>query len=185
MDALAKSRGRPPLGPHEIETLRGGDMGAVLARLGLRPRDLPAAARQVRRLAEDAPAPPLFPGARAMLRTLAAQEFAVAVVSSNSDTVVRRALGDEAALVRRYGCGVSLFGKAARLRRLVRGLRVEPQAALAVGDELRDAEAAREAGLAFAAVSWGFATPAALARTEPVRTFARVDEIAPFLLEPA
>ena len=55
----------------------------------------------------------------------------------------------------------------------------DPAEALYVGDEVRDAEAAQAVGIAFAAVSWGFATPEALRRQAPDRLFASVADIAP------
>jgi len=57
-----------------------------------------------------------------------------------------------------YG-GVGMFGKAPALRRLLREQQVEVRKAVYVGDELRDAMAARSIGLRIVAVSWGFARP--------------------------
>ena len=48
-----------------------------------------------------------------------------------------------------------MFGKAAKLRQVVRQSAVPPQHAIYVGDEIRDAEAAGKAGIAFGAVLWG------------------------------
>jgi phosphoglycolate phosphatase len=51
-----------------------------------------------------------------------------------------------------------------------------------VGDEVRDAEAAREAGIGFAAVAWGYAAEGTLAAARPVALFREVSEIPAFLL---
>jgi phosphoglycolate phosphatase len=59
---------------------------------------------------------------------------------------------------------------------------VEPARAIAIGDEVRDIEAARSAGIACAAVTWGYAAPAALRAQRPDLLFERMDEIAPALL---
>jgi phosphoglycolate phosphatase len=46
-----------------------------------------------------------------------------------------------------------------------------------IGDELRDAEAARRTGVAFGAVTWGFAAPEALRAEAPDATFSTFDDI--------
>jgi phosphoglycolate phosphatase len=42
---------------------------------------------------------------------------------------------------------------------------------------VRDGEAAQKAGIAFGAVSWGFASMEALQKLDPDFVFARIDEI--------
>ena len=65
-----------------------------------------------------------------------------------------------------------MFRKAARMAG------VAPHEAIAIGDESRDIEAAKEAGMASASVAWGYADPDLLARYEPTLAFASVNEIA-------
>jgi phosphoglycolate phosphatase len=48
-----------------------------------------------------------------------------------------------------------MFGKAGRLRAVLKSSRIRTLEAIYIGDELRDAEAARKAGMAFGAVGWG------------------------------
>ena len=55
-----------------------------------------------------------------------------------------------------YG-GVSLFGKAPALRKLMKDQHFELQDCIYVGDELRDVEAAQSLKLRVIAVTWGFA----------------------------
>ena len=52
--------------------------------------------------------------------------------------------------------GVPLFGKRRALRRAVRLLRKKYSQVLYVGDEIRDIEACRKAGVDIISVSWGF-----------------------------
>ena len=87
---------------------------------------------------------------------------------------------DNAALIYHYACGASLFGKSPKLRQVLKRYGMRPGEALYVGDEVRDAEAAQAVGIAFAAVSWGFATPEALRRQAPDRLFASIADIAAF-----
>ena len=61
-----------------------------------------------------------------------------------------------AALFDDYECGTDLFGKAAKIDRLLQRHRIAPERFLLVGDEIRDIEAARKAGVRVASVGWGY-----------------------------
>lgn len=180
LNPLARRFGFRQAGEAEIEALRGCDTGEALRRLGVPAWKLPLIARRLRRrMAEDAEAIQLFPGAKALLRRLAGQGVVLGVVSSNSAENVRRILGPEAAaLVEHYQCGATLFGKAAKFRKVVRQARVKPCETLCIGDETRDIEAARAAGLASGAVAWGYARREVLAQRAPTWFFETPDEVA-------
>ncbi len=70
-----------------------------------------------------------------------------------------------------------MFGKAAQLRRTLRSAAVARTDAIYIGDEMRDVEAAAQAGLDFGAVTWGYASPAALRGCAPRHLFERVEDI--------
>jgi phosphoglycolate phosphatase len=102
----------------------------------------------------------------------------LAIVSSNSEATIRSILGAElAGLVDHYGCGAAIFGKAAKFKAVVKAARIAKDRVLCIGDETRDIEAAREAGLACGAVEWGYATRRALADHSPTMMFSAMDEI--------
>ena len=54
---------------------------------------------------------------------------------------------------------------------------VAPAQTIAIGDEVRDIEAARAAGIACAAVAWGYAAPEALAAHAPDMMFREMRDI--------
>jgi phosphoglycolate phosphatase len=58
---------------------------------------------------------------------------------------------------------------------------VSVSATLAIGDDVRDAVAAKAVGIDFAGVAWGYATVQALRKTGPVTIFAEVSEIPEWL----
>jgi phosphoglycolate phosphatase len=106
---------------------------------------------------------PLFDGIDGALRHLHERGVMLSIVSSNSEHNVRAVLGPElTALVRRFDCGMSVFGKASRIRAVLDACKVAPADALYIGDQATDAEAARKAGVAFGAVHWGYAAIEAL-----------------------
>jgi phosphoglycolate phosphatase len=180
LNPLAARFGLRQVTEAEVETLRGCDTRQILSRLGVPTWKLPFIARHLRRrIAQDAGAIQLFPGAKALLRSLAGQGVVLGLVSSNSAANVRRILGPEAAaLIEHYECGVGLFGKAVRFRKVVRRARVRPAETLCIGDETRDIEAAREAGLASGAVLWGYHRRELLAERAPTWLFETPDDVA-------
>ncbi|WFU68466.1 HAD family hydrolase [Bradyrhizobium sp. CB2312] len=163
----------------DIEGLRHASSREILSRLEVPLWKLPAIARHARRLKAEAAAEiPLFPGVEAMLRTLIENGVQLALVTSDSEANAREKLGDAAALFAHYDCAASLFGKPAKFRRVIRRAGVEPGRVIAIGDEVRDIEAARAVGITCGAVNWGYAAPAALRAHGPDYTFERMDEIA-------
>jgi len=163
----------------EIAMLRGRTSREIIAYLGLPLWKVPlVAAHGKKMMAAEAHAIPLFSGTGDLLRGLSAAGLRLAIVSSNSEATIRSILGaDLAALVDHYGCGAAIFGKAAKFRAVVRAARIAKDRVLCIGDETRDIEAAREAGLACGAVEWGYATRRALADYGPTMMFAAMDEI--------
>jgi phosphoglycolate phosphatase len=164
----------------EREALRGCGSREILARLGVPSWKLPLIARHMRALkAAEAHRVPLFDGVDVLLRRLSDRGVALAIVSSDSEANVRRVLGPEnAALIRWYACSASIFGKAAKIRRVLRRSGIAPGDAICIGDEVRDAEAAARAGVAFGAVPWGYARLDALTAHAPARIFGSLYEIA-------
>ena len=163
----------------EIAMLRGRTSREIIAYLGLPLWKVPlVAAHGKKMMAAEAHAIPLFAGTSDLLRGLSAAGLRLAIVSSNSEATIRSILGAElAALVDHYGCGAAIFGKAAKFRAVVKAARIAKDRVLCIGDETRDIEAAREAGLACGAVEWGYATRRALADHSPTMMFAAMDEI--------
>jgi phosphoglycolate phosphatase len=180
LNPLAARFGFRQVSEDEIESLRSCDTRQILSRLGVPAWKLPLIARHVRRrLAAEAETIQLFPGAKALLRSLAGQGVVLGLVSSNSAANVRRILGPEAAaLIEHYECGAAVFGKAAKFRKVVRRARVRPTETLCIGDETRDIEAAREAGLASGAVAWGYAHREVLAERGPTWLFETPNDVA-------
>ena len=144
--------------------LRHHGMRQVMAHVGMPAWKLPAASRTFMAMMKDSAGEvALFDGVAEALRHLHAQGVLLTVVSSNSEHNVRTVLGPElAALVARFECGMSVFGKASRIRAVLKRCAVAAREAIYIGDQGTDAEASRKAGVAFGAVHWGYATIDAL-----------------------
>jgi phosphoglycolate phosphatase len=164
----------------DIEPLRHGSVHDILRKLEVPLWKVPRIATRMRAMKRaDMAHIPLFAGVDAMLRALSDAGVTLALVSSDNEANVRDLLGEaNAALISHFACGASLFGKAAKFKRVIREAGVEAGATIAIGDEIRDIEAARTAGIACAAVTWGYAAPDALRAHKPDVVFEKMEEIA-------
>jgi phosphoglycolate phosphatase len=154
----------------EVLWLRTQPTADILRWLGVPMWQLPAIMRFARtRMQARASEITLFPGVAALLSQLAAADTRIAVVSSNAERTIRTVLGPTLiAEVCALRCGVGLFGKASRLRGVMRRARVDAADAVFVGDEERDIAAARDAGVRAIAVTWGYAEASALSHADAV-----------------
>jgi phosphoglycolate phosphatase len=162
----------------DVDGLRHASSREILRRLEVPTWKLPAIARHMRQLKSQHLADiPLFLGTEVMLRTLSDAGFRLALVSSDSEANARQQLGELTTLFSDFDCGASIFGKAAKFRRVVKRAGLTPADTISIGDEVRDIEAARAAGIACGAVRWGFATTDALRALAPDMIFEQMEDI--------
>ena len=162
----------------DVESLRHASSRELLAYLQVPLWKLPLITRHMRKLKADPNANiELFAGVDGMLRGLADDGVQLALVSSDTEINAKRKLGDLADLFAHFDCAASLFGKPAKFRRVIRRAGVDPADVIAIGDEIRDIEAARAVGIAIGIVSWGYAAPAALRAQKPDFVFERIEDI--------
>ncbi|WP_408890890.1 HAD hydrolase-like protein [Myxococcus faecalis] len=183
LNDVADRFGFKRLSPEELEALRGLSGHDILAKAKVPLWRLPSIVNHMRKeKLAAASSTPLFPGVPELLADLKAAGVTVAIISSDSEASVRAVLGECTRAVAHFDCGAALFGKAAKFRRMVKRVKVSPGEVLSVGDEIRDLDAAREAGIPAAAVAWGYTLPEALARHSPDRLFRTLDELRAALL---
>lgn len=168
-----------PVSPEELEAMRGLSAREIMARLKVSMWQLPAIVSDMRkRKLAAASETPLFAGIPAMLADLQRLGIRTAIVSSDSEASVRLVLGPTASLITRFDCGAAVFGKHWKFRRVARRLGAKPSETICIGDELRDIDAARAAGMDSGAVAWGYALPVALQAAGPMHFFHAIEEIA-------
>ena len=171
-----------PVAPGDIAGLRRAGARDILKHLELPLWKVPRVTAHMRRMKRAHLSElPLFPGVPEMLDALRSKGIKIALVSSDSEANARLQLGGSAVHFSDFACGASLFGKAAKFRRIVKRARVAPSAAIAIGDELRDVDAAEAVGLAFGGVAWGYADPDALRARRPQAWFDTIADIPRFL----
>ena len=168
-----------------IDELRSVGAGELIRLLGVARWRIPLIARDMRkRKSQQIDSIPLFAGVDRMFGELEARGVTIAIVSSDSENNVRHALGDLARHVTHYACGASLFGKTAKFRRILDLTGIAVDDTISIGDEIRDIDAAREAGIDFGAVSWGYTSAAALNARAPNFMFSRMDDVIVALTTP-
>jgi phosphoglycolate phosphatase len=179
MDEVAEKYRFRKASTEERAELRYRSAHDILAFLGVPLWKLPAIMAHVRGKMQDvAPDVQLFDGIPEVLTQLRAAGLRMTVLSSNSQANVQRVLGPQAsAWFDDYECGTDMFGKAAKLRRLLARHRVDPKRCVLVGDEMRDIDAARKAGVQVASVAWGYNHADALRARGPDEVILTVAEL--------
>jgi phosphoglycolate phosphatase len=172
-EELSEQFDLPRVDPSDYERIRGLSVREMMFEFDISPRRLPAIGTFVKReMRRNLDKLTLFAGVREALRELSGHGVRLAVVSSNDEPTIRAVLGPHtAASFDHYECGVSVFGKARKLRRTLRKTHTPAPTAIYIGDEIRDLEAAYEAGLDFGAVTWGYNTRDSLAARSPTLLF--------------
>lgn len=174
MDHLSDRYGFRRVHPDEVEPMRRMSTRDVISHLRIPRWKLPFISRYVRRLfGRNTHQVRLFDGVAEMLAAIEAAGIGIAVVTSNSEANARAVLGPaNAARVRWWACGASLFGKAPKFRKVLKVSGIPAAHALSIGDETRDIDAARATGVRAGAVLWGYANPEAFAHLDPDIAFA-------------
>jgi len=183
VDDLARKFRFRTVQPDEVEMLRHRSSREVINFLGISRWKMPLIARHLRKLVgRNAHQIELFPGTPDLLEQLTATGVKIALVTSNSEANARKILGDRhAARIDFYACGSSLFGKAPKFRRVLKKMGIPAAATLAVGDETRDIDAAREVGMRAGAVLWGYASEKVLTAHAPDTLFREPKDIVAYV----
>jgi phosphoglycolate phosphatase len=179
IDQLARRFRFRTVAPDQVEMLRHKSSREVIDFLGISRWKMPLIARHLRKLVgRNAHEIELFPGTPDLLERLSDTGVKIALVTSNSEANARKILGEEhAARIDFYACGSSLFGKAPKFRRVLKRMGIPAAAALAIGDETRDVDAAREVGMRAGSVLWGYAAEGVLAALQPDALFREPQDI--------
>lgn len=157
------------LTPQEVKQLRGLTTRQIITHLHIRWWELPRLVIHGRRIiAQKIGRVHVFPGMPAELKKLTADGYKLYIISSNDQTAIQLFLHkhDLAPYIQSVTT-TGLNNKARHIRRLLKRHRLTPKNCVYIGDEVRDMQAAHKAGVGSIAVSWGYNTKQALAKTQP------------------
>jgi phosphoglycolate phosphatase len=171
LNALSDRFGHRKVRPDEIENLRNMSARKVVSALGVSRLKLPFLIRRIRlnaqkQLLELDP----LPGLAEVIRNFKEKGVSLGILTSNTEVNVRLYL-------QKYNIdcfdfiysGNNVFGKRAHLMTILKKSGLKPKQAAYVGDEARDMEAAKSAGVKAIAVSWGYNSKTALLESAPDR----------------
>ena len=169
---------------NEYETLRGLGAREIFKYLGIPLWKTPMIGNYISALlSKDIRKISLFNGIDSLLKLLSIKKVKIAILSSNSFINISKVLGSENfVFIDYFECGVSAFGKRAKLRKILKKSKIPPSEAIFIGDEIRDCEAANKEGIAFGAVSWGYTRMESLESCKPTEVFTSIDQISDKLL---
>lgn len=184
VNQFADQYGFRRIDPHEHDSLRVLDAKTLIQQLGVPAWKVPIMAIHVRKLmGEQIDQIPLFAGISEQLQCLSAAGAILAVVSSNSEQNIRRVLGlENSALITYFECGAAVFGKASKLKTVLRKSGIAPERAILIGDEIRDSHAAEQVQMAYGAVAWGYTKYEALLAHQPALAFETVQQLSEKLI---
>ncbi len=181
---IGSKKGWPKVDEKFYEKLRKGNIKDGLKTLGVSYRDVPYALVQAKRmLALRTNEIELFHGIPELIAQLHAEGIEICVLSTNSRKIILSVLGrynllDKINVLPSSG----LFGKAPVIKRFTRSKRASKSDVWYVGDELRDIEAAKKAGVNSIAVTWGLQHPSTLKSAKPTYVVDKPQQIADHLL---
>lgn len=181
LNALSNEYGHKKINPDEIENYRNLSAKNVVKTLGVSGFKLPFLIRKLRQnakkqLLELHPSPQIAQ----VLQELQSKGISLGILTSNSEINVRLYL-------QKYGIhffdfiysGNNVFGKASHLRTILKKGQLNPKQdrILYIGDEARDMEAAKQAGITGVAVTWGYNSSDLLKQTHPDHLCDRPDQL--------
>ncbi len=167
---VAPRFGCTPIDLDDVETIRSQRPQEIMHRYGVTLWKLPFLAFVIQsRFKKRASSVRPHNGIPEALRALKERGATLGVLTSNSGANVRaflreQSLDDVFDFVVSYR---NLFGKDRALRRIMRHRGIDAVSVAYVGDETRDMEAARRAGVLGIAVTWGFQNRDAFNRVHP------------------
>jgi phosphoglycolate phosphatase len=185
LNKLAVEFGFRPLHPKDLERVRDMRTRQLMKFLDIPTRKM---SRIARRGSEELYAcihsiQPL-PGMPEALRELQTLGFALGIITSNTEVNVQIFLRSHGLEVFDFvRCSSKLLGKARMIRSVIRGQHVRAADILFVGDETRDIEAAKKAGIRIAAVTWGYNSRRSLEAMKPDFVFENPQELIALLAE--
>jgi phosphoglycolate phosphatase len=157
------------LDPEELDHVRTLGTREFIRHLGIGAWRVPRISRRGLQLFQEriARVHPI-PGMPAVLKELHGRGHRIGILTSNSETNVLAFIARHRLPYFHFvRTSSKLFGKSREMRRILKTEGLPPERVLYVGDETRDIEASKEAGLRMAAVNWGYNATEALSSLSP------------------
>ena len=181
VDIFYENTGHPRIeDPELIAYLRKQPIMVAAKELRVSPIQVPRLLVKGRKMmAERMDSVRLFDGMDEALQQLHAKGYDMQIMSSNSAHNINQFLeanGIASYFTKVYG-GIGLLNKAAALKKVMRQNNLRPEQCIYIGDESRDIEGARKAGLPCVSVSWGYNDEILLRSRKPAALVSSAQEL--------
>jgi phosphoglycolate phosphatase len=169
MNNLSDEFGFRKIRDEDVEYLRGKRPRDILKHLGISLFKLPFVIRKTRReinshIALLSPSVDLLP----ILKLLKENGCQVGIVTTNIEENVKKFLhANNLDQFDFFYTAKKVFGKDRTISKIIKDMKLEKSKVYFVGDEVRDIEAGKKAGIKTIAVSWGYNNKDALAKEHP------------------
>jgi phosphoglycolate phosphatase len=179
INQLAEQHGFKKVDLDLVPTYRQYSARQLMEQVGMPAWKLPFVVKSfISLMRQNAASISLFEQVDDLLLSLADRDVTLAIVSSNSHENVSRILGPaNTKLISQLECGMSMFGKPARIQKVLKKTGIPCHEVIYIGDQVADLEAARKEQVAFGAVSWGYETIESLRAHSPEEEFDTVAAI--------
>jgi phosphoglycolate phosphatase len=177
---LSKDFGYQPISSAQVSDLRALSLREMMQEGRMARWKLPFFLRRFRQeLSPMIKDLQLVEGMQDALLELQQQNYRLGIVTSNSRRNVEACLHLQGLhhVFEFIYAGQVLSGKTRALKNLARRNRAQPQQLIFIGDETSDVEAAKQAGLANIAVSWGFNNRDVLLKAAPDKLVDRPEQL--------
>lgn len=156
--------------PEEVETLRGQQLKGILKYLQIKKWQIPRLLLKGKRamalkISDIEP----FKELPQVLKKLHGDGYQMFILSTNSSSNISKFLkanGMDSYFKQIYG-DIGLRSKASALKKLMKKEHIPTNQCVYIGDEVRDIEASKKAGVFHIAVGWGFNHPEILKNNHP------------------
>lgn len=154
----------------EIEELRGMKTGGIIKYLGIKKWQVPGIVIKAKKsVSLKLPGCKTFPGIPEVITKLHKKGYKLYILSSNSSINISAYLKKnnlDTYFVQIYG-DIGMRSKSSALNKLIKKEGLNKSDCVYVGDEVRDVEAAKKAGITSIGVTWGFNNKTAIEATAP------------------
>ncbi|GGE57423.1 HAD-IA family hydrolase [Priestia taiwanensis] len=120
----------------------------------------------------------MFGGIKEVFEQLLHKGYQLAIISSNSEDVIRDFLHEQGVdYIDNIVCSSNLLGKDKVMKKFLKKHKLQSSEALYIGDEVRDIVAAKKCGIPVVWVEWGFDIREKVEKEEPTHIVATPEEI--------
>lgn len=159
----------PNINPNDVDVLRNMSAKELFSKLKLPPIKVLKLVIEIQsKLKRNISEIQAFEGITDMFKELKIKDVKIGIVTSNTEENVRLFLNKNLITEVDFVHGEkNLFGKGRVIKKLIKRWKLLSDEVLYVGDEVRDIEAARYAGVKTVAVTWGFNSEIRLRQANP------------------